>query len=83
MHVYQEQIKWAFDKKALIHEFEIGDLFLKENQQTSRIERQLRDKFAPNWLRPYVIKKKFGKGTYHLVNFEGNEEREPINVMHL
>jgi len=27
--------------------------------------------------------KKFGKGTYHLSDLEGNEEREPINIMHL
>ena len=47
------------------------------------MERQLRDKFAPNWLGPYIIKKKFGKGTYHLVDLEGNEEHEPINIMHL
>ena len=38
MRVYQERIKRAFDKKALIREFKIGDLVLKENQQTSRIE---------------------------------------------
>ena len=83
MRVYQERIKWAFDKRALIHEFEIGDLVLKENQQILWIEQQFRGKFAPNWLEPYVIKKKFGKGTYHLSDLEGNEEREPINIMHL
>lgn len=28
---YQSCIKWAFDRKIKIHEFNIGDLFLKEN----------------------------------------------------
>ena len=32
MHVYQERVKWGFDKKVKIHEFNIGDLVLKENQ---------------------------------------------------
>ena len=83
MHVYQDQTKKGFDKKVKACEFNIGSLVLKENQQNSRIERKLRDKFAPNWLGPYVIKKKFGKGTYHLSDLEGNEEREPINITHL
>jgi len=47
------------------------------------MEQQLRDKFTPNWLGPYIIKKKYGSGVYHLADMEGNEEREPINIMHL
>lgn len=31
MKTYQNCIKKAFDKKAKIHEFDIGDLVLKEN----------------------------------------------------
>jgi len=83
MHVYQECIKRGFDKKVKIREFNIRDLVLKENQQTSYMECQLRDKFAPNWLGPYIIKKKYGFGAYHLAYMEGNEEHEPINITHL
>jgi len=57
MHVYQERIKRGFDNKVKIQEFNIGDLVLKDNQQTSCMEHQLHDKFAPNWLGPYIIKK--------------------------
>jgi len=83
MRVYQYHIKKGFDKKVKKWEFDIGDLVLKENQQTSCVEWQLRDKFTPNWLGPYIIKKKYGYGAYHLADMEGNEEREPINITHL
>ena len=43
----------------------------------------LQDKFAPNWLGPYIIKKKYGSRAYHLADMEGNEEHEPINIMYL
>lgn len=83
MHTYQICIKQSFDKKVKIYKFNIGYLVLKENQQTSQMKRQLRDKFAPHWLGPYIIKRKFGSGVYHLAYLEGNEEHAPINIMHL
>jgi len=45
------------------------------------MERQLHEKISPNWLGPYIIKRKFYSKAYHLVEFEGNEECEPINIM--
>jgi len=39
LRTYQNHIKRAFAKKFIIHEFNIGDLVLKENQQTSQMER--------------------------------------------
>jgi len=47
------------------------------------MERQLYDKFSPNWLRPYIIKRNSGLGTYHLIKTKSNEEHELINIMHL
>jgi len=38
MHVYQDRVKRGFDKKVKEHEFNIGDLVLKGNQQTSHME---------------------------------------------
>jgi len=32
MHTYQNHIKSAFDQRAKIYEFNIGDLVLKENK---------------------------------------------------
>ena len=83
MRTNQNHIKREFDKRAKIHEFNIGDIVLKKYQQTSQMERQLHDKFSTNWLGPYIIKKKYGSGAYHLADMEGNEEREPINITHL
>jgi len=56
---------------------------LKENQQTLRIECQLCDKFAPNYLGSYIIKKQFGSGAYQLVDMEGKHKHETINITHL
>lgn len=47
------------------------------------MEHQLHHKFDPNWLGPYIIKKKYGSRVYHLANMEENKEHEPINIMHL
>jgi len=30
-----------------------------------------------------MIKRKFRSGAYHLIDMEGNEEREPINITYL
>jgi len=38
MHVYQDCIEKGFDKKVKACEFNIKDLILKENQQTSYME---------------------------------------------
>jgi len=61
----------VYNKKVRPREFEVGDLVLKENQQQSHLERPLQDKFAPNWLGPSIVKKKFGIGYYHFLNLEG------------
>lgn len=76
-------MKRVYNKKVQPREFEIGDLVLKENQQQSHIERPLKDKFAPNWLEPYIVKQKFSTCTYHLADMEGREEMEPMNILHL
>ena len=44
------------------------------------MEWKIYDKFSPNWLGTYIIKRKFGLGAYHLVDMEGNKERNPINI---
>jgi hypothetical protein len=35
------------------------------------------------WLGPFIIKEVFKKGTYHLVDFEGNALAEPRNGLYL
>lgn len=46
--IYQEHLKKVFNKKFQPHEFQVGDIILKENQQQSHVEHLLKDKFSPN-----------------------------------
>lgn len=81
--LYQKHLKHVYGKRVYPKEFKIGDFVLKENQRQSHLEQPLRDKFALNWLGPYIIKNKFGIGAYHLPYLEGWEELQPINIIHL
>jgi hypothetical protein len=40
-------------------------------------------KFKPIWFGPFIIKEFLRKGTYHLVEFEGNVLAEPRNGLYL
>ena len=83
LRVYQERIKRAYNKRVYLHEFEVGNLVLKENQQITRQPRAERGNFAHNWMDPYIVLSKYGSSTYKLVTLEGVEELEPINIIHL
>ena len=40
----------------------------------------LRGKFKPNWEGPYLVKTVLSRGAIKLMDFEGNEFSEPINI---
>ena len=40
-------------------------------------------KFKPMWFRPFIVKEVLKKGTYHLVDFDGNALAEPRNGLYL
>ena len=71
-----------YDKKIHPHEFQIGELVLRENPKNQQ-HRVQKGKLEPNWLGPYIIIAIFGSSTYQLSTFEGEELVEPINVLHL
>ena len=77
--VYQDHLKCAYNAKIHLHEFQVGDLVLKETNALPH----LHDKFATNWLGPYIITQKVGNSTYRLADLEGTENPEPLNVLHL
>ena len=39
-----------------------------------------RRKFKPNWEGPYLVKKIMFKGAVKIVDLEGNEFEQPINI---
>jgi hypothetical protein len=40
-------------------------------------------KFKPMWYGPFIIKRVLEKGSYELVDFEGNKLAEPRNGLYL
>ena len=42
-------------------------------------QKDQREKWAPNWNDPYVVKRAFSGGTLILTEIEGNELPSPIN----
>ena len=44
--------------------FEVGDMVPKENISNTTAKDELKGKFEPNWVGPYIIKEVFGRGSY-------------------
>ena len=55
-HLYQQRMKNAFDKKVRLRKFHEGDLVLKK---MSHAVKDNRGKWAPNYERPFVVKRAF------------------------
>jgi len=81
--VYHAKLKRAFAKKIEIKEFKIGDLFLKENINKTKLNEESKGKFKPNWLGPYVVVDAIGLGAYKLSTLDGKEEPKTFNAIHL
>ena len=60
--------------------FSEGDLVLVYDQDKDPLGA---GKFKPMWFGPFIIKEVLKKGTYHLVDFEGNALEEPRNGLYL
>jgi hypothetical protein len=60
--------------------FSEGDLVLVYDQDKDPLGA---GKFKPMWFGPFIIKEVLKKGTYHLVDFEGNALAEPRNGLYL
>ena len=82
MRAYQKRMSMQYNKKVHPHEFQAGELVLRENPKNQQYREQ-KGKFEPNWLGPYIIIAVFGTGAYQLSTSEGEELAEPINILHL
>ncbi|KAH1249541.1 hypothetical protein GmHk_05G012870 [Glycine max] len=73
--LYQRRMKNTFDKRVCSCEFSKGDLVLKK---LSRVQKDLRGKWAPNYEGPFVVKKAFSGGALILTNMDGEELPSPV-----
>ena len=74
--MYQRRMKGAFDKKVCPREFSEGDMVLKK---VSRVQKDWRGKWAPNYEGPFMVKKSFSGGALILTNMDGEELPSPVN----
>ena len=74
--LYQCRAKRAFKEKFRPRVFEEGDLVLKKHNQAMPDHRQ---KFAPTYEGPYVVKKAFSRGALILADMDGHDFNMPTN----
>ena len=74
---YQRRIARAFNKKVKSRNLKEGDLVLKDNQAPIH---DPRGKFRPNWTGPYIIKAIWSGGAVVLMDLDGLEFSQPINL---
>ena len=81
--MYQQRIKRAYGKKMVAKEFEVGDMVLHENVSNTTTKDELKRKFEPNWVGPYIITEVFDRGAYRLSTLDGDVVKNPINARNL
>ena len=69
-------MKNAFDKKVRSCRFSEGDLVLKKVSQALKDNR---GKWAPNYERPFIVKRAFSRGALVLANMDDEELPAPVN----
>ena len=74
---YQRRMARAFNKKVKPRNLKEEDLVLKELKAPVF---DTRGKFKPNWAGPYVIKTLFSSGVAKLMDMDGEELFQPINL---
>ena len=74
---YQRRISRAFNKKVKSKNLKEGDLVLKDNWAPIH---NPRGKFRPNWTGPYIIKSIWSGGVVILMDLDGLEFSQPINM---
>ena len=75
--IYQRRIARAFNKKVKLGKIKAGDMVLK---QSRAIVFDPRGKFRPNWEGPYLVKIVLPKRAARILDLEGNEFAEPVNL---
>jgi hypothetical protein len=77
---HKHKVKCQYDRSVHPRVFSEGDLVLVYDQDKDPLGA---GKFKPMWFRPFIVKEVLKKGTYHLVDFEGNALVEPRNRLYL
>ena len=77
---HKNRVKTQYDKMVKPRVFSEGDLVLLWDQDKEPLGV---GKFKAMWLGPYVVSKVLSKGTYELVDFDGNKLPEPRNGLYL
>jgi hypothetical protein len=76
---HKHKVKFQYDRSVRPRLFSEGDLVLIYDQDKDPLGV---GKFKPMWFKPFIIKEVLKKGTYRLVNFEGNALVEPRNGLY-
>eukprot|EP00253_Pinus_taeda_P003337 PITA_03337 len=77
---HMKRVKTQYDKVVCPHVFSEGDLVLIYDQDKDTLGE---GKFKPMWYGPFIIKRVLTKGSYELIDFEGNKLAEPRNGLYL
>jgi len=83
LRVYQKRISIAYGKKVILKAFKVGDMVLQENISNTTARDELKGKFEPNWVSPYIILEAQGRGSYRLSTLDGEVLKNLINARHL
>lgn len=81
--VYHAKIKRAYEKKVKPKKFHVEDLILKDNINNATTNDEVKGKFEPNWLGPYVIVHNTKLGAYKISIMYGKENPKTFNSRHL
>ena len=77
---HKNRVKIQYDKSVKPRIFSEGELVLLWVQDKEPLGA---GKFKAMWLGPYVVFKFLKKGTYELIDFDGNKLHEPRNGLYL
>eukprot|EP00253_Pinus_taeda_P006880 PITA_06880 len=77
---HKKRVKTQYDKAVHPRVFFEGDLVLVYDQDKDTLGA---GKFKPMWYVPFIIKRFLTKGSYELIDFEGNKLAEPRNGLYL
>eukprot|EP00253_Pinus_taeda_P025502 PITA_25502 len=77
---HKKRVKTQYDKSVRPRVFFEGDLVLVYDQDKDALGA---GKFKPMWYGPFITKRVLEKGSYELIDFEGNKLAEPRNGLYL
>jgi hypothetical protein len=77
---HKQRVKFQYDRSICPRIFSEGDLVLVYDQDKDPLGA---DKFKPMSFRPFIVKEVLSKGSYHLVEFEGNDLAKTKNGLYL